>query len=506
MHFIIDIKRKTLAKLILVNVVFFAHVFICKAQKVEISNTAIDDKGYEFAKVLGHNDDGFYLLQSNLSLAISNNRIGFKVRKYRLIYMDFDMNIKWQHEVENSIDKKRLAEVFFFNSQPMLVYAEQLPNDKYNVYCVNMFANGNVMFGDKNKFEITLPNDEAFDAINGTASFYDEKFCLLLPESNNDNQKYHFVICDTTLQNYVLRDIVINQDDNHFVADEFDVSDNGDVALSGILSADKKIRNKKDYENITYSTYLITAANKDAMIYDFKVPQKNIGEASILFDNDNNQLVVGGFYQTADDDAKHGIAYARYALDKVEPAIIKCFELNNATTGKVVDRIEENISSVAGYTISKIVLRSDSGAIIVAEDFYKEEYSFYDYFTQTVQRRFEYHYDNMMVISINNDGSTDWNKLIRKEQTSTNDDAVFLSYISAATTGRLYFIYNRDISLNNEVISVAIDNKGKLLDSDLLRSLDHVIIMPKYGKQVAPNELILPVIQKKKMRLAKITF
>ncbi|MBK7855311.1 MAG: hypothetical protein IPJ79_10760 [Bacteroidetes bacterium] len=64
--------------------------------------------------------------------------------------------------------------------------------------------------------------------------------------------------------------------------------------------------------------------------------------------------------------------------------------------------------------MKKVILRSDGGAVIIAEVAYTSEFSYYDYFSQTYVRRVEYHFENAAIFSVNADGTIHWNTVLRK--------------------------------------------------------------------------------------------
>ena len=156
------------------------------------------------------------------------------------------------------------------------------------------------------------------------------------------------------------------------------------------------------------------------------------------------------------------------------------------------------------YTINKIIMKADGGAVMVAESFFTTEYSYFDYFTQSYYRRTEYHYGNILVVSVNNKGEIQFSKLVKKRQESIDDGAIYSSYLSMTGESALYLFFNHDINSNNEISGVSINAKGERIDKNVIRNVEHIWIMPDNGKQVSADEAIVPCVQKKKLVLAKI--
>ena len=155
------------------------------------------------------------------------------------------------------------------------------------------------------------------------------------------------------------------------------------------------------------------------------------------------------------------------------------------------------------YPIRKLVLRSDGGAVIIAEAAYYSEYSYYDYFTQSFTRRTEYKYDNVVIMSIHTDGTIDWSGVLRKDQVSMDDGGFLSSFSTVLQSDHIDLLYNSDNGRNNEVSLFTINNKGVTDQKSVTRTSDHITIIPQSGKQVDANTLITTAIQKKRLFLVK---
>ena len=66
-------------------------------------------------------------------------------------------------------------------------------------------------------------------------------------------------------------------------------------------------------------------------------------------------------------------------------------------------------------------------------------------------------------------------------------------------------IYNSDINRSNEVLSYEVSAKGELTENKIIPSNQRIFILPRAGKQVDDETLIVPAIVKKKVYLVKIT-
>ena len=228
-------------------------------------------------------------------------------------------------------------------------------------------------------------------------------------------------------------------------------------------------------------------------------------EAALVVDRVNHRAIVTGFFADKTSYAGASLLYGTLDLQQPTELRVSAGKLNNDARMKLVgQRNSGGGVSLYNYPIQRVIPRSDGGAVVIAEAAYLSEYSFYDYFTQTFNRRIEFHYDNVLAISVNADGSIDWGQLIQKEQTSMDDEGIYSSFNSVLSPEALSVIFNNDIGRNNEIVSHSINAQGLLTIKKFSRSGDSISILPRSGKQVDENTMIVPAVTKKRLFLVKL--
>lgn len=470
-------------------------------QSFKISSQAYDDDGFDFMRVLGSTNQGVFVLQSNISLDKGYNRFGFKTRKSRVVFFNFEAKEKWRKPIDIEVENSTLMGIELFNNQLVLAYTEELKNDNYRIIFHTLNEAGKLQMDTMKRLQITMQDSRAIDRILITRSGGNNYFVVSLQAIEQGKQTFHFYVCDTTLEQFTHHIVPIGLDESHYIPDAFDVSDYGDVVLTGVESINKRIRDDRMNDSAKYVVHIAAAGASNSIAYEFIASGKIIHEASVTFDNKNRQALVVGMYVESSDQMISGVALGRFNVAKPAPAQITCARyVENPLAARNQDE------GLDQFKVDKIVLRNDGGALVIAENFFKEEFQYYDYFTQTFQHRFEYHYNNVAIVSINNDGSIDWARKVKKEQNSTNDGGVFLSYTAVNSFGRVMIYYNRDWVRNNEVIGVTINNLGELSDTDVFRGIDKVLILPRESKQVSIDQVAVPIIEKKKLKFAIVTF
>lgn len=248
--------------------------------------------------------------------------------------------------------------------------------------------------------------------------------------------------------------------------------------------------------------------NTDAL-KDFKIKldKKAITDLKLVIDNLNSTAVVGGFYAENNTFASSGVLYTTLTIDNdsLSPIHFESFKakfLNDYSGERTINRSSELIN----YEVDKIIVRSDGGMVVLAESNFVTESSSYNSYYQLYTVTYTYHYENVMILSVNPDGTLDWGNVMRKSQSSENDDAFFSSYALFASENELSLIYNRGIRRKTDIMRYVIDSRGVAKESILVSGAEELMLMPKGCKQVNAKLLIIPCTDKSKPGLLKLSF
>ena len=100
--------------------------FICRtvnSQNVQLSNTNINQGGYDYASVLGQLDEGYIVLQSNIPIGTDKERVGLKSRKLQLSYFNKALTKQWQMPVTTDIAGSNIENIHVFDGKLFIVYS-----------------------------------------------------------------------------------------------------------------------------------------------------------------------------------------------------------------------------------------------------------------------------------------------------------------------------------------------------------------------------------------------
>lgn len=485
--------------------IFYLSGIEARAQTIIYSNPEHDFNGYENVKVIGQDAGGIFLLQSNLSLSHDRERIGFRSRKYQLSYFTKELKAVWAKKIIPPEKSMGIEHIEFVKNKVLTVFANMGSGDlNFTLNWINSNEPNNEK--EERKIIFDIEKSSGYTKSNFILSKDQKQFGFVFTETTNKNEQlFHYIILDLNFNVIKQSKTKIADKENRLVLLDFALSNKGDI----MILADKYTRKNRMEENRSKSYQLLTLplgantpTNKNITVDD-----KIIVQPSIRFDPIQNKGVLLCLYYDPNLITESGIFYTQINLEDNTLLNAKKISLNNNLHIKLISNEYDNdIRGLSDYTIYEIILRNDGGAVILAEAAYETEYSYYDYFTQSYSRRTEYYFANVFLASINADGTLDWYDVIKKSQYSRDDGGVYSSFLPIITSQEILLLLNTDMNKNNEVVAYGINNAGEEYQKLILESKEHILLLPTAGKQITASSIVIPVLIKKKLALAKFDF
>jgi hypothetical protein len=101
----------------------------------------------------------------------------------------------------------------------------------------------------------------------------------------------------------------------------------------------------------------------------------------------------------------------------------------------------------------------------------------------------------------------EWHSVMKKKQSSEDDNGVFSSFLTVNEKDKLRFLYLDDISTSGILNQYTLTSDGKADRKAVLNMEEKdVMLLPKSGRQVAPNEAVIPSYMNGALKLVKITY
>ncbi len=489
--------------LILIGLLCLVSSFLY-SQKIDLGSS---DKSYQrsFLKVIGQNSKGIFILKSSSTFNSKQEQVRLRDNKAELMLVGNNLNTLWSYSLTNINPEADIQDVCIFNDSLYLFYA--LINKEYNKN--GLFVQKiNATKGMLDSAPILL-DEISFDKKRNRGMFYIKKskdgklICSMYKQTDSENEKLNISISvfDSSFAKTWSHKYKTDYYDGVLFLNDFKLSNDGKAFILTSLDLDKKLlRDKK------YTLNVCSPENEKIISISIILDKYFINDLKMEIDYINNQVVLAGFYSELNSFSSAGITYVRISLFDFKPKLFtesfKAKFLNEFNTERTVNRGTELIN----YYIDKIILRTDGGVILLSESNYVTESTNYNSYYQLYTTSYTYHYDNILLFSINPNGKIHWESIVRKNQVSEDDAAFYSSYIVNLDSDKLNIIYNKYIRKSTDIICCTINNRGENSEKVIIKENDHLLLMPGGGKQISADQIIIPCIQKNKTNFIRVTY
>ncbi len=321
----------------------------------------------------------------------------------------------------------------------------------------------------------------------------------------NRVQTVRYICLDRALAKLYNKNIPFDRDEAELETSRSLVDNYGSSYL--ILKKDSK----EEFE--TFDVYRV-GADGNAAFYSLNTPKKIFNEPYFEVDNKNNQLLLCSFYN---DDARkeevaNGFIYSTFnpetgaLVSGVTAPFPKTF-INELTGREVKDK-----GNLYTFNIKKAMLRNDGGAMILAESFIKDtretvsalgaQPGFNTYHSTSL-----YQFNDVIGFSFNPKGELEWNAIMRKKQVSEEDNGAYSSFFIVNQKDKIRLVYLDDASSSGSLNEYILNSDGKNERNVILNQEDKdLLLLPKIGKQISPDAVVMPSFKNGDLRLIKITY
>lgn len=331
------------------------------------------------------------------------------------------------------------------------------------------------------------------------------------PYFNDDKlESIHFICLDRALHKVYARKLKLNRPDEDMETAKVAVDNNGNTFAAFLNSKEKNSKNATQ----SFTIYKMLPDVEDAFETQIKLERNLFGDFYFEADNVNNSLVLSGFF---DDDnpnnepAAYGFFFTAINSDSGTLNAVKYNNFDAGFMNELTGKINQE-PRLFTFNVKRVILRHDGGALIIAESLIKDtrETIFNSQFSPTfnsIQRISFFQYNDIIAFSLNSSGSTEWRAVMRKKQGSEEDNGIYSSFLISNERDKIRFIYLDEISTAAALREYVLSSNGEVTANNLLnQESKDVMLLPKAGKQVAPNELVIPSYLRSQLRLLKITY
>ncbi|HWB64132.1 MAG TPA: hypothetical protein VG603_11515 [Chitinophagales bacterium] len=264
---------------------------------------------------------------------------------------------------------------------------------------------------------------------------------------------------------------------------------------------------------MVYDVYCI-AQNGSLLTYSITADRSPFGEPWFDIDNKNNNLVMCSLYNSGQsgEDVANGFSYT--VFDPLSGKVLRSAytPFSEEFIKELTNREPAGPGKLYTFTIRKVILRNDGGALILAESYIKDsretpvgvgfQPGFYNYHTSNI-----YQFNDIIAFSVDSAAQLGWYSVMRKKQASEDDNGLYSSFLTVNQKDKLRLIYMDDIATTGIINEYVLSSDGKNERRVLINQEDKdVMLLPKLGKQTAPDEVVLPSYINGVLKMAKITY
>jgi hypothetical protein len=288
------------------------------------------------------------------------------------------------------------------------------------------------------------------------------------------------------------------------------------------------VSNKGSFYAVMYKDHQKSQREKNKFtIFELGAIKKSITEVSMEsnflydvsfdYDNSNKNIVAAGLYHDKKPFRANGHFYLKITPGNESSKILTFEKIPDELMSTIRGKESDENDNFSEAYVNDLILKSDGGVVMVIERFKKMSQSFTTTLPRTIQggqsrqtsstSQAEFHYDDIIIVNLDAEGKSNWKDVLYKRQFSRDDDGRLSSFFIMKTPKMVRFVYNDEIQHNNKIseynlLRTGENERNPVLDTDGY----NISLMFKDGIQTAKNEIIIPSLERRSLKLVRIRY
>ncbi|NLJ07275.1 MAG: hypothetical protein GX437_06375 [Sphingobacteriales bacterium] len=429
-------------------------------------------------EILGFSQNNYYVVRYN------------KAMQQEFVFSRYNKDLQLAGQLEFQIDKGNdIEEILLVDKNIHIYYSAYDREEKaYKLYCTVL--TGRLAFQSRDNLVASAKVTSSSKTFRITYDKVFKRVLVMYPKSiENDLVNFGFVQLSPSLEVLKTYQSVIVPEKEFSVEQLSLAAGNAGMIIRRNISGGflKGTKEQLSFLRINLEKESVSSVNlfNDSLSFSSVVYK---------FDYLNNRFVFSGFYHTDDKETDKGLGviFIPVTVDSLRINFIP-FSTDMIAT---LEGAGSNKKGLRDFYAKKVFLRDDGGFLFLAEKFtiVKEVMNNY-YSLNNVYIRYFYRFSDVLVVSVNPYGNITWTKVIRKEQTTLNDEGFYSSFHSTSLHNKVVIFFN-DISRSSwNLIYNTIDPDGNINYQILYTSANLAgTAIPRNARQVNASEVIIPVI------------
>lgn len=460
---------------------------------------------------------------------VSGNIMVYKSDRGDYAISIYDNALQLKNRVKLDFLPKKLISVDFINyaDKVFMIYQFQRKDAVYS-FCATMDGTANFtgapIMVDSTRIGFYSKENKVY-----SVEYSEDKNRIMVYKINqdkeNDNVFYTFLY-DSSFQLINNARVSLPMENKRIFLSNFNLTNAGDLLFN-------KLERTSNRDYIVSGSLIVKRAVVDSFNYvPMELKTQLLDEVKMKVDNNNKNVLVTAFYYKQKRGNVEGLYVSKYDYGKSQ----QLFEKEVVFTPELKGNAKGDASTSAAfndYFIRKIINTKDGGFLVTAESYYTTSrtqpwnrwnymygpygmytpyyyspYSpfYYNPWYNNYNSQDRYHYDNVAVLSLDNEGNLLWSNFVHKSQYDDGSD-LYLSYMMVNIGSELRFLYNELDRRSFMITDNSIQPDGQSSRKPTLRNLDKGFTwMPRYGKQISSRSVLIPCINRNYICFAKIDF
>ena len=411
----------------------------------------------------------------------------------RLGLVKYDKNLKreWKKEVLEQNGRKNVDFFTVIGENILVFVSEFFPKEKViKTYFYRFDLAGNLVVEESLLSVYPNQKEQKVDLQYVLSPNKRTLACYKNLRNNKGAEEILYYLFDETGEYVTNGAIELRYPDNRFKVRNLRVSNTGGLYILGQFFRTIRVREAEDFQYLIYQYDPQIQQGREILI---ELGDRYITDLAFRLDREEN-VYVAGFYSNRSTDLIAGtllqkISAAGEVLINASQPFDAGFLENYLSKGQI-----ERGRELRDFVMDPqdgIVLRSDGGVLLVAEKFYVTQQSFQDLYGGYVDRT-TYHYEDVILTSVNKSGEIEWHAIVDKMQQSGNPGT--LSYFNAIGRSGTYIFYElKPRGQNLNVYYNLIGINGYVSERKPLLSDYHYgdEFYPRFSEQTSNNTAVM---------------
>ncbi|WNJ21154.1 hypothetical protein [Pontibacter sp. G13] len=427
-----------------------------------------------------------------ITLGPTNRRT---TRFYSLTKYDQEFELQWTEQVFEQNGRRHIDFVAVIGPRILIFISEYFPREKVIKTFYTAYSLEGELEVEKEILSVYPNQKEQKVDLQYTLSPNKRKLlCYKNLQSRKGAEKVLYYLFDEYGEYVSNGEITLNYPDNRYRVRSLRVSNEGNVFMLGKFFVNTRINSADDFKYMIHRYDVVEESMQEIQI---ELGDRFITDLAFRLDRTEN-IYIAGFYSNRGTDQIAGTVLQKISrsgelmLDATDPfseAFLRQYLTNNQINkGKELRNFF--LDPEQG-----IVLRSDGGVLLIAENFFVTVQSYRDMYGAWIDREL-YHYEDVILTSVASDGTIEWHGIVDKSQQS--ESQANLSYFSAIGPAGIFIFYeyqprreNFDIYYNKISVTGSVEDRKPLL-SDYRYGNE---FYPRFCEQINNREALMVYVQ-----------